>query len=76
MGTTTLEISLESHVVYRSWCKRMKLTSVEFMDKFVDTVKCRKQQIFYDSLPDPRKIKSTKLLSGIRIRKNYRKKSY
>lgn len=71
--STTIEVSDRFHSVYKVWLKKMKLTSVQFMDNFEDKVKCRKQQVLYDSLPDPRQIRN-KPLSKKKLHKNYRKR--
>jgi hypothetical protein len=70
--STTIEISKNSHLVWRRWCNVKKMNSVELMDRLIQEVVLKHQQKFYNSLPDPRMI-SSKPLQNIRLQKNYRK---
>jgi hypothetical protein len=72
-GTTTIRVSVEASKKWRQWCKVKKMTSEELMDKLIEKVGLRHQQSFYNSLPDPRKIKIDKHLSYVRLQKLYTK---
>ena len=65
--STTIEISDYAHAIYKEWKRKTKMSSVVFFDKLVNAVIMRKRQVLYDSLPDPRTIKS-KPLSNVKLR--------
>lgn len=73
--STTIRISKEAGKKWRQWCKTKKMTSEELMDKLMEQVSLKHQQSFYNSLPDPRQIKTNKPLSNIKLRKLYTKNS-
>ncbi len=70
--STTIEISVNSHAVWRKWCKVKKMNSVVLMDRIIEEVVLKHQQKFYQSLPDPRVV-NNKPLQNISLQKNYRK---
>ena len=69
--TTTIEIYRDDLRMWRRWCKTKGLTSPEMMRKIVDAAKAKKVQEIYSSLPKPEK--TSKPLSGKRIKKKYKK---
>jgi hypothetical protein len=63
----TVAISESAHRTIKRWAKVKGLTVEKFMDSWIENVALKKQQEFYNSLPDPRVIKS-KPLENVKIR--------
>ena len=72
--TSTIRVSVEAGKKWRNWCKAKKMSSEQLMDRLITEVGLKHQQSFYNSLPDPRQIKTNKPLSGIRLYGLYTKK--
>jgi len=49
------------------------MTFEQFFDSWIEHVALKKQQQFYDSLPDPRRLKSVKPLENVKIGRFYKK---
>lgn len=67
---TTIKVSKEAQIKWKKWCKAKGMSSVEFMDELIKVVGLKHQQAFYNSLPDPKKIKY-KPLSTVHLCKKY-----
>jgi hypothetical protein len=63
----TIAISENVHRTIKRWAKTKGLTVEKFMDSWIENVVLKKQQEFYNSLPDPRAIKG-KTLENVKIR--------
>ena len=66
-------MSDEAHRVVKKWCKTKRMTFEQFFDSWIEHVALKKQQQFYDSLPDPRRLKSVKPLENVKIGRFYKK---
>lgn len=72
MPKTTIALSLDNHRVLMRWKKHYGCKTVDaLIGLWIDTVKLKKQEDLYRSLPAPAKM--AKPLSGKRLRKNYKK---
>jgi len=70
--SATIEVSNNFFRSWKKWKVHFKMRSIQLSDKFIDVIKMKKQQEFYNSLPDPRQNRR-KALESIKLRKNYRK---
>lgn len=67
----TIAVSDKYHKYIKSVCKKRKWTMEIFHDKFMDSVRRKKVNEFYNSLPDPR-AKNYKPLLHTKIKKFYK----
>jgi len=72
MKMKTMPVSEGAHRTIKSWCKKKGLTFEQFFDSWIEYVALKKQQQFYDSLPDPRS-KNVKPLENVKLCKFYKK---
>jgi hypothetical protein len=68
----TIPVSENAHRIIKKWAKAKGLRFEQFFDSWIEHVASKKQQQFYDSLPDPRQIK-VKSLENVKIRRFYKK---
>lgn len=68
----TIPISESAHRIIKRWSKTKGVTIEKFVDLWIENAILKKQQQFYNSLPDPRQI-TVKVLEKVKIRKIYKK---
>ncbi|HJZ06356.1 MAG TPA: hypothetical protein VJ327_11000 [Patescibacteria group bacterium] len=73
MMLKTIPVSENAHRTIKKWCRAKGMTFEQFFDSWIEHVANKKQQQFYDSLPDPRKLKNVKPLENVKIDKFYKK---
>lgn len=67
----TIAISENAHRTIKRWANTKGVTIEKFVDLWIENAILKKQQQFYNSLPDPRQI-SVKMLEKVKIRKIYK----
>lgn len=50
---TTIEIAEDKRRIWRQWCDKFKMSSVELFDKLMEKIEQQQQIAFYNSLPKP-----------------------